>query len=282
MRRLVLVVSRRIARWGEFPFEREERIRTSLDTDNTQSVNDVDDIADAPASLAADKAVESGGILKWVRENIEIIKVILIVIGGIYAVAEYKGKDYAERVNNSAKIIDKLNSSTEYKALLSLEDFYASPEFADMRAELKSSKLTSADYHKKLFEKTLPDHKDELVKATRGLQSVAICGIQRRCERSTICMYLAVTMEDFRCNFRDSIKALSEDDSNCLVDEIDYFVDNYCREWMKEYLGADNYQGITDNKCLYDKTTKIYTIGSICGNSIIHKYTSHFLDQFVR
>lgn len=119
-------------------------------------------------------------------------------------------------------------------------------------------------------------------KAARGLQSLSICAIQGRCDAPTMCMYLFHTLEDFRCNFREEIADISYANGACFIDEVDYFLDTYCKEWLITYLGLKSYNNIKDDYCMYDRDRNISFIGEMCVNSIIYKTREAFWDRFFR
>jgi hypothetical protein len=217
----------------------------------------------------------------WVKDNAESLKIIAGVLAAVYALAEYKAKDYIDKVKNSSEVVEKFRRNDEGKALISLQDFYVSQDLSEMRKKLEDHKLGSDEYHKAVHSKLMKEHKKEFLSALRGLKAVAICAIQGRCDPTTLCMHMAQAMQDFRCDFRDVVFELSHDNGSCVVDEVNYFLDNHCTPWMAAYLGAD-YSTIQDNYCLYDKKTKFYFVGPECGISIIYKAKSNFFDRYFK
>ena len=84
-------------------------------------------------------------------------------------------------------------------------------------------------------------------------------------------MHLSQPTQEFRCAYRSYIAELSADAATCVIDEVNYFLDHYCAEWLSVYLGVKNYRDIKDNICLFDKDKNVSQIGPQCIDSIIYK-----------
>jgi hypothetical protein len=225
---------------------------------------------------------EKPSIWKWLKDNSESVKIIFAVIAGIYVALQYKANDHIDHVKASTESIDQFYKSDNYTSLLRLEDFWLSEHNVELRRRLENKEITSETYRNILFNLVKMDYYGDLRKAARGLQSVSICGIQGRCDGPTICMYLFHTMEDFRCNFREEIADISYANGACFIDEMDYFLDTYCKDWLTIYLGLSSYNNIKDDYCVYNQTKKVPLIGGMCIDSIIYKSRETFFDRFLK
>lgn len=213
------------------------------------------------------------------KEHFELIKFISTVFAAVYAFVEYKERDYIERVKTATEVIEQFNSSDEYQSLVKLQNIHSSTYFSNLRKQLLENKLNSEAYHKEVYSKIIENNRVDFLNALRGLKKISICGIQRRCEPMTLCAFIARTMQDFRCDFRDVIAELSADDGSCVVDEMNHFVDTYCKPWMSMYLGL-KYNDIKDNYCIYKKSSDAYLIGDTCRISLIYKHKNSIIDPF--
>lgn len=221
------------------------------------------------------------GFWSWVKDNSDQIKIAFALAAGLYAVFEYRSKDYGDRVKNSSDAIEKFQQSSQNKSLAALETFWAD-DLASKRRELSAGTLSSKDYHKAVLEGTKSRHRGDVTGALQGLKSVSICVIQGRCEPITVCHSLAQRIQDFRCNFRDILAELTEDNANCVLDEINYLVDTHCTDWMRVYTGAKVYRSIEDNACLYDPQRNTLRIGDLCKTSIVYKRERTLSDVIFR
>jgi hypothetical protein len=216
---------------------------------------------------------------RWIRENVEPLKVIFAILAGIFALFEYKSKDYVDRVKNSSDTVDKYYASDEYKALLKVQEFQWSDAYIAKQTQLTQKNISSEQFRLFVADGIKNKYSAEFLKAVRGMKAVSICAIQGRCEPLSICMYLSQSMQDLRCDFREVIAELSTNNGSCVIDEINYVLDNYCTNWMSSYMGIPKYSGIKDNYCLFDKQKSQSLIGEYCVKSIIYKRPSSFFDR---
>jgi hypothetical protein len=217
----------------------------------------------------------------WVRNNVEPLKVIFVILAGIFALIEYKSKDYVDRVKSSSDVIEKYYAGDEYKSLLKVQEFQWTDAYVVRQAQLAQKSITSQQFRQFVADEIKSKHSADFLKAVRGMKAVSICAIQGRCEPLSICMYLSQSMEDFRCDFRETVAELSTTNGSCIIDEINYLLDNYCTNWMSSYMGIPEYSGIKDNYCLFDKQKSQPLIGDYCVKSIIYKRPSSFFDRFL-
>jgi hypothetical protein len=222
------------------------------------------------------------GIRDWINNNAEILKITFAIIAGVYAILEYKASDHLEHVKNSMDVIENFYKSDAYSAFVKLDNLILSDYNAELLRKLETKQLSSRHYRLLLSGKVENDHIDDIRKVARGFKSPAICAIQGRCHAPTICMYLFHPMEDFRCNFRETIRAISKVHGSCLIDEVNHLLDTHCKDWVRAYLGVSSYNDIRDHRCLYDKKTSFAMIGDYCLNSIIHKTRQTFFDRYVQ
>jgi hypothetical protein len=219
-------------------------------------------------------------IFDLLKEYSEPIKIIAAVVAGMFALAEYKSSDYVAKVKAASEIMDKFYLSDGYKALVKLDEFWVSERVSALRQNI----LTGDDAHKyRVFIKDAvsKDYNSDFLKSIRAFKEISICAIQNRCDPSSMCMHMSQTIQDFRCNFRENIIALSAANGSCVVDEISFFVDNYCQPWLASYMGVEKYSGVEDNRCLYDKEEKRFTMGEFCSESIIYKKHQSILNRFL-
>lgn len=230
----------------------------------------------------AKKAESSeSGRFDFIKNNIEQIKISFLIVGAIVTLLEYKSKDYLDRVKNSADIVEKFYASDSGKSLSKLDEFYRSKEISDAKALLETGVLTKNAYIEKIRIQVSGKYRQDLTQSINGLKAISICGMQGRCESKYICMHLAREMQDLRCNYSASIAEISKIAANCIVDEINYFVDKFCVKWIESYIDVKNYSGIKDNICLYNKKTNFAAIGDACIDSIIYKDNVTLLDRFL-
>jgi hypothetical protein len=232
-----------------------------------------------PSAKSRDK--HSRAFWRWIRENVEPLKVIFALLAGMFALFEYKSKDYIERVKSSSDVVDKYFASDEYKALVKIQEFQFSDAYIEKQDQLAQKALSSAQFRSFVAEEIKNRYSSDFLKAARGMKAVSMCAIQGRCEPLSICMYLSQSMEDFRCDFREVVAELSAKNGSCLIDEINYFLDNSCSNWMSSYMGVSKYSSIKDNYCLFDKTQNKSLIGEYCIKSIIFKRPSGFFDRIL-
>lgn len=212
--------------------------------------------------------------MHWLRKNsIELIKISLVIVAGVFAYIEYKDKDYRDRVSTALETLGKFYASEDYKALGRVEAFWLSDEITTARDQVNENKRDATSFRLLVLKgvSERPELQADFERAFRGLRSVAICGILNSCDRPTLCMHLSQPIQDLRCNFREYVAQQAFKASSCPIDEMSYFVDTYCAEWMKSYMGASRYDGIKDNECLYSKEHSIAMIGKPCITSILHK-----------
>ena len=195
---------------------------------------------------------------------------------------QYKASDHLEHIKVSTDSIEQFYKSDNYASLLRLEEFWLSQSTVELRRRLEHKDITSDIYRNTIYNLVRANYYGDLRKAARGLQSLSICAIQGRCDAPTMCMYLFHTLEDFRCNFREEIADISYANGACFIDEVDYFLDTYCKEWLITYLGLKSYNNIKDDYCMYDRDRNISFIGEMCVNSIIYKTREAFWDRFFR
>jgi hypothetical protein len=218
-------------------------------------------------------------IWTWLKDNQDSIKIVLAVIAGIFAAIQYKATHYGDRVKNSSDSIATFRSGDGYKATLNLESFFLSSDIRNIRNEIIAKKITSQQFRKRVLELMQDNHKEDVTKAIRGLKDVSLCVIQGRCEPTTACMHVAVAIQDLRCNFREYIEDLSALHSVCVMDEINYFVDNFCQPWMATYLGAKTYSDLKDNACFYNQESKKWWGGDYCETPLTYIKQPSLWDQ---
>lgn len=239
--------------------------------------------------LTSKKAKQSGtkpgdsksSLWRWIRENVEPLKVIFAVLAAIFALFEYKSKDYVDRVKNSSDTVEKYFASDEYKALLKVQEFQWSDAYTEKQTQLAQKNISSQQFRLFVSEGIKNKYSAEFLRAVRGMKAVSICAIQGRCEPLSICMYLSQSMQDLRCDFREVIAELSATNGSCVIDEINYVLDNYCANWMSSYMGVSKYSGIKDNYCLFDRQKNQSLIGEYCVQSIIYKRPASFFDRIL-
>ena len=239
--------------------------------------------------LTSKKAKQSGAkpgdskssLWRWIRENVEPLKVIFAVLAAIFALFEYKSKDYVDRVKNSSDTVEKYFASDEYKALLKVQEFQWSDAYTEKQTQLAQKNISSQQFRLFVSEGIKNKYSAEFLRAVRGMKAVSICAIQGRCEPLSICMYLSQSMQDLRCDFREVIAELSATNGSCVIDEINYVLDNYCANWMSSYMGVSKYSGIKDNYCLFDRQKNQSLIGEYCVQSIIYKRPASFFDRIL-
>lgn len=231
---------------------------------------------------AAGSGARRSGLWTWIKDNDPQIKIVFAVLAGLSVLMEYRAKDYLDRVKNASEQVEKYYGSENHLSLLRLEDLWLSEEVALRRRQLNAGLLHPAGYRGYVADRVSSHHRADFLQAVRGLNNLSICAIQGRCEPSTMCMYVAQRVQDFRCNFRETIAEMSDDNGSCIVDAMNHFVDQLCGKWVGRYMGAQTYRGIEDNECLYDRTAKASKIGKSCTRSLIHKETAGFLDRFLR
>jgi hypothetical protein len=240
-----------------------------------------------PISKKAKQSGTSAGggnqsrVWRWIRENVEPLKVIFAILAGLFALFEYKSKDYVDRVKNSSDVVDKYYASDEYKALLKVQDFQWSDAYVAKQTQLAQNNISSQQFRQFVAEGIKRNYSADFIKTVRGMKAVSICAIQGRCEPLSICMYLSQSMQDLRCDFREVIAELSTNNGSCVIDEINYILDNYCANWMASYMGIPKYSSIKDNYCLFDKEKNQSLIGEYCVKSIIYKRPSSFFDRIL-
>jgi len=237
-----------------------------------------------PSSTEKSRSEKSGAkksFWPWIRENVEPLKVILVILAGMFALFEYKSKDYVERVKNSSDVVDKYFASDEYKALLKIEGFEFSAAYVTKQNQLTQKIISSQQFRSFVANEIKNNYSAEFLKAIRGMKTVSICAIQGRCEPLSVCMHLSQSMQDFRCNYREVIADLSATNGSGIIDEINYFLDNSCSDWMLSYMGVPRYSSIKDNFCLFDKQQGKSLIGEHCTKSIIFKRPSSFFDRIL-
>ena len=83
----------------------------------------------------------------WIKDNSDALKILFAVVAGLYALTEYKTKDYEDRVKNSAEIIEKLYASSAYEAFTKMQDLLNSEEVSEKRNALRQNRITSKEYH---------------------------------------------------------------------------------------------------------------------------------------
>jgi hypothetical protein len=223
----------------------------------------------------------SSVLWRWIRDNVEPLKVIFAVLAGIFALFEYKSKDYIDRVKNSSDVVDKYFASDEYKALLKIEEFQLSDGYIKKQNQLAQKVISSQEFRVFVANEIKKKYSAEFLRAIRGMKAVSTCAIQGRCEPLSICMYLSQPMEDFRCDFREVVAELSSSNGSCIIDEMNYVLDNYCTDWMSSYMGISKYSNIKDNYCLFDKQKGKSLIGEYCLQSIIFKRPARFFDRML-
>ena len=232
-----------------------------------------------PATKSSDKT--SSGLWAWIRANVEPLKVMFAVLAGLFALFEYKSKDYVDRVKNSSELIEKYFASDEYKALVKIQEFQFSEVYVTKQDQLTKKTISSQEFRSFLVGEVKGKYSGDFLKATRGMKSISVCAIQGRCEPLSICMYLSQSMQDFRCDFREVIAELSTTNGSCIIDEINYFLDNFCSNWMSSYMGVEKYSNIKDNYCLFNKSEDRSLIGEHCAKSIIFKRPSSLFDRIL-
>jgi hypothetical protein len=233
-------------------------------------------------SSAVPAGAGSFNLWAWVRKNVEPLKILLAVLAGTFALVEYKSKDYVDRVKNSSDVIEKYYSGDEYKALLNIHGFQWSDSYTAKQAQLAQKNISSLEFRQFVASEIKGKHGADLLKAVRGMKALSICAIQGRCEPLSICMHLSQSMQDLRCDFREVIAELSAKNGSCIIDEINYLLDNYCVNWISSYMGVTGYSSIKDNYCLFDKQKNLSLIGEYCVKSIIYKRPSSFLDRLIQ
>ena len=253
---------------------RERRIRTH---------GLVTSLGKSPAARPSGRAIPSlpRRLWTWLKANGDQIKIVSAALAGVYALVEYKSQDYLNSVKISTEALEKYHGGDNYKSLTQLQAFWLSDEVAAKRMQLQSDPSGSSAFRTYVHHRISATRKDDLVKASRGLKALSICAIQGRCEATTLCMHLTKDIQDLRCNFRESIAEISAHDGSCLIDEINYFIDNYCSEWLSAYLGVTPYLSLEDNYCLYNRTSKTHHLGPFCRTSIIYKKRGRFVDRFL-
>lgn len=217
-------------------------------------------------------------IFHWIKGNNDQLKLLFAILAGLYAISEYRSKDYFDRVKNSVEAIDKFYANDAYNHLIKIEDFWLT--LADKRKLLESGKLDPTEFRNYVHQES-KNYRQDFLKVLRSFKIISICAIQGRCEPATICIHLTQMIQDFRCNFREYLAELSEENGSCILDEVNYFVDLYCRDWIASYMGVPEYSGIKDNICLYDKNNKKSKLGNKCSISIIHKKNYTFFTRFL-
>src|SRR6202790_115824 len=169
------------------------------------------------------KARDQFQIMKWMRKNSEPLKIIFAAAAGIFALIEYRSKDYVDHVKNTADVIEAFYKSDEFQSLARIDDMWLSDKFVQEREQLTANKITSSEYRDSVRSEVKQKYREDMVKAIRGLKTISICVIQGRCEYVSACMSVAQEMEDLRGNLRESISDLANDNGACAIDEINFF-----------------------------------------------------------
>jgi hypothetical protein len=216
----------------------------------------------------------------WFGRNTKQLTVLFALMAGVYGALQWASTNYVARVKNASEAVDRLRQSVDYIAARELEGFWLSDEITKERQAINGTTKTGDDFRKFVEQKVASAHKNTLIRAIHGYNSVSVCAIQGSCDSITLCMHLAGQIQDLRCNFRESINEISENGNICAIQEMNEFIDNKCRDWLKTYLNVDQYDGIKDNYCLYDKGTSRSKLSKVCDNPMLGRYSKPWISYF--
>jgi hypothetical protein len=171
----------------------------------------------------------------WIGQNHEQLKILFVVIAGLYVIFEYRTKLDEGRIARAVEEVSKYDSYKSSGATARLDAFWLSDKVKALRDEMKTQPAEKRPdlFHNRFAglvqsEKLTPDVHQTLT----HYRKVAICVRAGLCDADTICRFMFDDIQGFRETYRGLLEGefLNEGRGDAA-----YLAEKDCTKQFREY-----------------------------------------------
>jgi hypothetical protein len=171
----------------------------------------------------------------WLGANHEQVKIVFVVVAGLYVLFEYRVQVQADRVKHAVEYVEKYDESKSSGGMARLDALWLSSDVRDLRERMKKEPaVTRADQFHRQFAELVQNHNliADVYRMLTHFRKVAICAESGLCNADTLCRFMFDDIQSFRETYRGLLEQEFKADSN---GEVARFAENTCKQQFGTY-----------------------------------------------